>query len=145
MELTQSEADALLLLEKVFVNTKNFSLGNIPIDQIHELSSLDGREKFLLDISRGSINLAKYKLQNRARQVYILARVDIGGPPHQNPDGSRIPCPHIHVFREGFDDKWAYPLSNFNFRIPSDLMIVLEDFADYCRIKLPPSQLRYAK
>jgi hypothetical protein len=146
MSLTQSEADALLVMEKKFVNTKLLRIGDVPMDESHELESLDQREKFVLDIWRCGINLAKYKLQNRSRVVYLLARIDIGGPPHQNPDFVKIPCPHIHIYREGYDDKWAYPLSDYGFRNPDDIMVALEDFARFCNIiKLPPCQMKYVK
>ncbi len=36
-------------------------------------------------------------------------RLDLDGPPHRNPDGVEVPCPHLHVYREGFGDKWAMP------------------------------------
>ena len=29
--------------------------------------------------------------------------------PHPNPHGTEIPCPHIHIYREDYDDKCAYP------------------------------------
>ncbi len=141
--LTQSEADALLSLEKQFVDTNLLILGKIPISESHDLVSLDGKEKFILDIWRGSINLKKYKYNNRSRKIHILARVDIGGSPHQNPDGVIVPCPHIHVYREGYDDKWAYPLKDFPFRDPENMIVVLEDFARFCHIiLLPPLQLK---
>ncbi len=140
--LTQSEADALLALQKQFVNTKVLNLGRVALDETHDLISLDGREKFLLDIWRGGINLSKYRYNNRARVIYILARVDIGGPPHRNPDGIIIPSPHIHIYREGYADKWAYPLSDYGFSAPVDMVTVLRDFAKLCNITLPPCQLR---
>ena len=36
-------------------------------------------------------------------------RLDIEGPPHRNPDGQEVPCPHLHIYREGYGDKWAVP------------------------------------
>ena len=71
---------------------------------------MDGREEFLLDIRRARIDLAKGTYQNRGREVVILARLDFGGAPHRNPDGEEIGSPHIHLYREGFGDKWAFPI-----------------------------------
>ena len=34
-------------------------------------------------------------------------RLDLDGPPHRNPDEAEIPCPHLHIYSEGFGDKWA--------------------------------------
>ena len=67
-------------------------------------------EAFHLDISRSRINLLKGKFQNRARTTIVLARIDIGGAPHRNPDDEEIACPHVHLFREGYGDRWAFPV-----------------------------------
>jgi len=144
MSLMQSEVDTLLKMEKKFVYPKLLSLGNIAMDESHDLISLDGREKFILDIWRSGINLAKYTFNNRSRMIYRLVRVDIGGSPHRNPDHTKVLCPHIHIYKEGYDDKWAYPLSDYAFRTPNDIMVVLEDFAKFCKIiELPPCQEKF--
>ena len=44
---------------------------------------------------------------NRARQTVVLKRLDLDGPTHTNPDGEELPCPHVHVYRDGFGTKWA--------------------------------------
>jgi len=69
------------------------------------LISTDKRENFLLDISRGRIDFQKVTYQNRCRQVIVLVRLDIKGPAHPNPDGTEIPTPHLHLYREGYGDK----------------------------------------
>lgn len=80
------------------------------------------------------MNLKKYKLQNRARSVEILVRIDVNGSPHKNPDGLVIPCPHIHIYKEGYNDKWAYPLDDYPFQDPLDIFLTFQDFADFCNI-----------
>ena len=40
-------------------------------------------------------------------------------------------CPHIHIYREGYDDKWAYPLDKKIKTDPKDLIQVLIDFFKY--------------
>ena len=116
-------------------------LGDIPLGFSRPLISLDGREHFVLDVWRGTLNLKKYKLQERARVVIPLVRVDVGGAPHTNPDDTVVPCPHIHLYREGYDDKWAFPLSEHLFRHPNDVVITFEDFAQFCKIlRLPQIQ-----
>ena len=75
MVLPQQEADALLACEKQrkFDNIVNFPPpgGRLEIPLV---SSEDG-EEFILDLSRGSIAIGKVKYQNRARKVFVLARV----------------------------------------------------------------------
>jgi hypothetical protein len=102
------------------------------------LESADKRELFLLDLSRGRIDLAKVKMQNRARQVVVLVRIDLSGAPHRNPDGEEVPCPHLHLYREGFGDKWAANLPPDRFPNPADVWATFGHFLAYCNITRPP-------
>jgi hypothetical protein len=102
------------------------------------LQSSDKREQFLLDISRGRIDLLRGKYQNRARQVIVLVRLDFGGRPHRNPDDQELPCPHLHIYKEGYGDKWAIPIPVDQFSRLSDLHGTLEDFMQFCNITHPP-------
>ena len=136
-DLAQAEANALIALEKHRTNEQawDFPMGGESISV--PLQSADGREQFLLDMSRGGIDLRKVKMQNRGRQVVVLVRLDLGGPPHRNPDGEEIGTPHIHVYREGYGDKWAFPLP-VDFRAVDDLWTTLDDFFRYCNVTQPP-------
>ena len=113
--ITQVEAEKLFEMEKISTDSKEykfpFGAGRIEV----KLSSLDKRELFHLDISRGRIDLKRIKYQNRARTTIILYRLDFSGAPHRNPDGEEVPCPHIHQYTEGYDDKWAYPITKDDF------------------------------
>ena len=99
--LTQAEADALIATEKLRAEERVWSFPAPGSKIIVPLISSDKRENFLLDVYRGSINLAKATYQNRARQAIVLPRLDLDGSPHENPDGEVVPCPHLHVYREG--------------------------------------------
>jgi hypothetical protein len=90
------------------------------------LQSVDKREQFLFDLSRGRIDLLRVNMQNRARQVVVLVRPDLGG------------APHLHIYREGFGDKWAMPLPRDRFRNPGDVWVTFEDFLRFCNITEPP-------
>jgi len=138
ISLTQAEADALIAMEKHRANEERhqFPMGGQWL--ILPLHSSDKREQFLLDISRGRIDLAKVKMQNRARQVVVLMRLDLAGAPHRNPDGEEIPCPHLHRYREGFGDKWALPLPVDRSSNIGDVWATLGDFMMYCNITQPP-------
>ena len=89
LEITQSEAEALIAMEKHRASDDRYSfpLGGRSVSI--PLQSVDKREQFLLDISRGRIDLGRGKYQNRARQVVVLVRLDFGGSPHRNPDGEK--------------------------------------------------------
>ena len=99
---------------------------------------MDNREKFLLDIRRGRFNFAKATYQNRARVDIVLARLDLGGAPHRNPDGVEVPSPHLHLYREGYGDKWARPLTTEEFSDIDDLWQTLHDFMKFCNIVKKP-------
>jgi len=92
----------------------------------------------MLDITRSRIVVAKGSLQNRARQTIILARLDFGGQPHRNPDGAEIASPHLHLYRKGYGDKWAFPLSAGDFPNIDDAWNALQYFMRYCNIVNPP-------
>ena len=73
--------------------------------------------------------------------MVVLVRLDIDGAPHTNPDGQKLEGTHLHIYREGYDDKWAYPLDPIRFPNPSNLCRAFEDFCGYCNVvNVPPFQ-----
>jgi hypothetical protein len=136
--LSQLEANALIAVEKLRTDDAKWDFP-IPGRRITvPLTSLDKRENFQLDLSRQEINLNKIKYQNRARQVFVLLRLDLGGSSHCNPDGSEVACPHLHVYREGWADKWAEPAPVDKFPNLADPWAALQDFMRYCNITKAP-------
>ncbi len=138
--LTQTEAKMLIALEKRRVDEREWLYpgpglgGTLTIP----LVSTDRREPFVLDIRRSRIDLTKGTYQNRGRQIAVLLRLDFGARPHRNPDGEEIGSPHLHVYREGFGDKWAYPPPMDRFADLNNSWQTLEDFMRYCNIVEPP-------
>ena len=132
--LTQAEADALIAMVKTFADTAAIS---IPpgIDETRGLIGADPKERFLLDIWRGTFRLSKFRYQTRGRQVIVLVRLCIDGAPHTNPDGTRLTGSHLHLYREGYDDKWAQPLDVGLFSDTTDIARTFEDFCAYCNIQ----------
>lgn len=138
INLTQKEADALIKMEKHRLDDCSYDFPMRGAGLSVPLQSPDKREQFLLDIGRGRIELLKGTYQNRARQVVVLVRLDFGGPPHRNPDDTEVPTPHLHIYREGFGDKWAEPAPSDKFPDTTDLWRTLEDFMRFCNITQPP-------
>lgn len=103
------------------------------------LVSPNRRERFILDVSRSELVIGKGTYQNRARQVIVLARLDFGGKPHRNPDDVEVPVPHLHVYRQGYGDKWAFPVPAESFRDMDSLQTMFEDFMRFCNVTEPPS------
>lgn len=136
--LTQAEADALMALEKARIDGTEWDYPDFGGRITVPLVSTDRREQFLLDLRRARIDLRKGTYQNRGRQVTILARLDFGGAPHRNPDGEEIGSPHLHLYREGYGDKWAYPVPGADFPNLDDPWLTLADFMRFCNIVQPP-------
>ena len=136
MELTQKEADRLLQLEKHQSDSKMYQFParggkcQVPLTA----GKGKGKENFLLDIYRGRRISIKMTYQTRARKIVPLARVDFNGAKHCNPDGTEVPTPHLHVYREGYGDRWAYPLSPQNFSAPDDPRQSFTEFLQFCNI-----------
>ncbi len=138
INISQAEADYLFGMEKIAANKNRWDFPTMGVKIEIPLVSRDKKGNFLLDINRGRIDLKRITYQNRARQIVILVRLDLSGPPHRNPDDSEIPPPHIHKYKEGFADKWAYPIPEEIFRNTDDQWQTLQEFMDYCNITEQP-------
>ncbi|MEI8389557.1 MAG: hypothetical protein WCG23_06685 [bacterium] len=138
LNISQAEADFLFKMEKISEDDKEWELpisgGNI----IVPLVSKDKKENFSLDIYQGRIDLSRRKYQTRTRQVIILARLDFSSP-HRNPDGNDIGVPHLHLYKEGYNHKWAYPVPNDIFVDINDNWQTLFDFMKFCNISESPN------
>lgn len=131
---------------------KAFAMPFAGDSQTFEVESVDRRVAFLIDVNRrGKIKLTRCSYLERCKVTDILARLDVGGPPHSNPsvpnpplavlaphNGACIPCPHFHFYVEGFDDRWAIPANEAGFRQTTDLVGTLRDFMNYCGIQDVP-------
>ncbi len=137
--LSQSEADAFIVMPKVKTDATEWDYPLPGASLAIPLISQDRKTNFFLDLSRGRISLAKGKYQNRVHQSVILVRLDFGGAPHRNPDGVEMPCPHLHIYREGYGDKWASPIPPERFPNITDAWATLQDFMKYCAIVEPPA------
>jgi hypothetical protein len=76
VNLTQAEADVLLVMEKHKVDDTPYEYPSLGGGIRIPLQSLDKHELFFLDITRSQVVLTKGTYQNRARGVAILARLD---------------------------------------------------------------------
>jgi len=145
--LTQSEADSLMMVDKVPSDPGAvYPFPGEGETLIIPALSIDGKDSFLIDVNRGSIKFHKCTYQNRTRNIEILLRLDIGGPPHTNPDElvlsrgaiARVPCPHLHIYLEGWMDKYAIPAPAGEFPNLNDLYDTLFDFFAYCNFVSMP-------
>src|SRR5207245_10166444 len=118
------------------------------MDQERTLHSTDRREEFILTIERGNRNRLRLKYQTRARRVIILARLELNGSRHRNPLGSPykpgewLNGTHLHLYREGFDDRSAYELPHAPDWVngtATDGIDRLERFMRFCAVTQSPS------
>lgn len=121
--LEQWEADHLLLAPKIYSLDATVDLGR-GADNDYQVETDDGLEFFLLDVRGPMRDPHKARFQLRYRRDIVLARMCLKAR-HTNPDGECFDGPHFHRYREGYDDKFAEPLSPF-----SDLSDAL---AHFCR------------
>jgi hypothetical protein len=139
LNLAQADADALLAMEKHRVDDTVYDFPGVGGTLRVPLQSPDKRESFYLDVTRGQIKLIKVTYQNRARGAAILARLDINGAPHRNPNDEEIECPHLHLYREGYGDKWAFPLPSEIFSNTTDNWLLFNEFLDFINVTLAPA------
>lgn len=138
ISLTQADAEALLAMEKHKAEDTAYEYPALGGSVRVPLHSPDKRENFFLDITRSHIKLSKGTYQNRARGVVILARLDFDGPPHRNPDDEEVPSPHLHLYREGYGDRWAMPLPAERFTNPGDPWMMLVEFMQFVNVTVLP-------
>lgn len=132
--LLQSDAEKLIAMPKRSVDG-NPHVFPAPGEKMRiSLTSVDRTEDFQLDVRRSRIDLAQITYQARARQVVVLVRLDVDGPPHRNPDGEIIPCPHLHIYQEGYGDKWAHPIPEDRFSNVANPYQTLTDFMVHCNV-----------
>lgn len=128
--LTQREAEELIAMKKI-INQNNQVVLIESFDQTVPLISENKQEHFLLDLKQGRIDLKRIRYQTRYNEIICLVRFDSTGV-HENPDGTKVIGPHVHVYREGYGDKFAVAANDFS--SPFDVLKSLTDFCKFCNI-----------
>ncbi len=144
---SQSEADFLIKMPKKRARNENYFFPYPGSSLVIPIVSTDEIETFLIDVNRGQIRLTKCSYQERYQGTFILVRLDVDGSPHPNPEveavplsflepynGVTLPTPHLHLYVEGFMDKWAIPAPSNKFPQTNDLFSTLEDFFRFCNV-----------
>ncbi|MCK9474268.1 hypothetical protein [Sulfurimonas sp.] len=156
MALTNEQAKLLFGLEKE-TELQSYKLPNPNEILTISLSAKDERfkdELFSLDISRKSLSLKKKTFQKRAQENIVLRRLDFFGG-HHNPTLSFVPNnlensiielmqkytdvrfsnqTHIHFYIDGYGEKWAFPITEFDFIESDDIFEQTKEFCRYCNI-----------
>lgn len=161
MALTNEQAKLLFGLEKE-TESRSYKLPNPNEILTISLSAKDERfkdELFSLDISRKSLSLKKKTFQKRAQENIVLRRLDFFGG-HHNPALDHIPNnlessiielmkkytdvrfsnqTHIHFYIDGYGEKWAFPITEFDFGQSDDILEQTKEFCLYCNITELPT------
>lgn len=140
--ITNAEFLELFKMKKTFAN-KDTTLPHSG-SKVQFILNGEHQRTFFLDVNRsGIIELKKFTLQNRY-MVIPLIRLDIDSAPHINPDGTKVSRNHIHIYKEGYGDSWAYELNEINdncFDNCSEFSNFFLQFCKYCNIEIPQAQL----
>lgn len=139
MAITQAEFDFLMSQDKAFEDAISpIQLGPAPLQWTRQLNSIVNKETFLLDFYRGSFELSKYTINNRYHHTIILLRYDNGGR-HTNPDGELFEGAHVHLYKEGYNDKFAFPVSQVGVTDTNTMETVFNKIMKYCNVKTVPT------
>ena len=65
-------------------------------------------------------------------------RYDNGGR-HTNPDGKSFDGPHVHFYKEGFGDKFAYPIEKIEVQNSDSMEEVLGKLLHFCNVRKKPT------
>ena len=136
-KLSQEEADMLIALKKVYRGVTSIVFPNLGRRLNFKVFAKTANEEFLFDVTRGRVKLSKFTFQSRARKTIVLARLDINGSPHRNPDGEELGGTHIHVYKENFGDAYALPLPECFARCETGCDY-LDEFMDWCNVTVKP-------
>ena len=135
-KLTQVQADNLIQMSK-HSKDKKIRLPKVNENVKIELVDSSGSYSFDFDIDRrGKIEL-KSKFQNRYETSKVLVRLDINGPEHINPDGTKVGRNHIHIYKEEYADRWAYDTDKIEFGVYNSFQEYFDKFCEFCHIKVP--------
>lgn len=132
--MTKEKAQELIQVMKELLKSGTFQLPAIgSTGKIDLKSQLSSRDHFVVYINRKmTINPKKYTLLLRYPEENLL-RIDINGPDHISPDGTIVPCPHIHMRTKdtGRWDAYAYDIPAI-FGDTEDCATTVKDFLQYC-------------
>jgi hypothetical protein len=138
MAITRMEYEYLMSLEKTFDDLHSpVQLGPAPLQWTRQLNAVDNREVFFLDYYRGGFELSHYTINKRYRQTIILLRFDSAGR-HTNPGGERIEGAHVHLYREGYNDKFAFPVAEVGVSLSDSIEQVFVKIMYFCNIRRYP-------
>jgi hypothetical protein len=150
--LAQDDANRLMDLGKIRQDDNYYAFPGRGQQLRIPIVSIDYQEHFELDMYRGRIVALKCSYHEQY-QGTPLVRLDMNPSRHTNPfhlfppagfedyNGVTLTNSHVHLYREGFGDRYAIPAERLGFKpvlTKDDLIENLSIFFDYCNIVDPP-------
>ena len=135
MVLTQNQVNEYLKVKKMLLNKTEIYLSDEHVKLTEIVTSSEHGDIFKLDIRKGRLELRTLNTGLRAKECYILVRLDINDRDHRNPDGKIISGNHIHIYKENFGDSYSYPAEDYGFTEFDNMPKIIEDFVNFCNIK----------
>ena len=136
------DANIIIYEEKQFLDS------HADFPALHNTIKLNGlgqrtKYEYIVDVNRKYYLLNRITYHQRVFTNITLLRLDIDTKPHRNPDGKKINGTHLHVYREGYGDSWAYELNDpalhelwpkfaFSTLLQEDLINKFYSFAKLC-------------
>lgn len=114
-KMTQAEADRLLnMLKRTLIETVLFPKSGAVTD--FKIAGDTNRDVFVVHIRHSEIRKNKYEFHARVlKDSVLLLQLHIGDTlVHQNPDGEKITGSHWHIYKEGYNNAWAFPADDFS-------------------------------
>lgn len=116
--MTEELAEHLIKMLKKVVDNKDViipQLGDKTYVNIEPSKEVDCSDKFLIQIFKSKRDLEKCSFS----AMYLptkeqLLRIDVGGAPHTNPDGTKISGNHMHIFVDGNEVRYAMEFDTKN-------------------------------
>lgn len=152
--MLEVEAINLIRVEKEIVDERIRLPKQNEAIMINAISKLNPNHKFILDVNRKMAIISRCTYQQRIYTTIPLIRLDIDTKPHTNPDDEKIVGTHMHIYKDGYNLTWAYPLDHdylreinptfdlSNFRNSTSVAEFFTSFCLYCNIlKLPLFQV----
>jgi hypothetical protein len=140
--MQEIEAINLIRVEKKIIEDRmNFPKQNEAVI-VNAISTFNPNHKFIIDINRKRAIMSRCTYQKRIYTSVRLLRLDVDTKPHRNPDDEKVEGTHIHIFKEGYDLAWAYPLDHpylseinpsFDLTCFEDTTSLIENFINFCK------------
>lgn len=141
MELNSDKVTQIIIAEKYPITEKieyDFPFAGKKLS-IPLKAQLFPEYSILFDINvMGRYIQEKISFQNRLNKNIVLIRLDIGETlRHRNPDEKIIEGSHVHIYRDGYGEHWAYGLKDceeFKELIGNSSIDICNGFIKHCHI-----------